>query len=230
VPLAVFDIDGTLTDTCAVDDDCYGIAVAEFFAVSWVSYAGTPHHTDSAILRWLSEQQRGCIASADEVERVRARFVDALSDVHGREPHRFRPIAGAMSVFDAVRGAGWSVAIATGGWGASARLKLRLAGIDHDGVPLACADDAESRSDIVRIAIERAGGRFDRVVSVGDRPWDSTTAAALGIPFVGIASGAKAGELTAAGARTIVEHYEDRAAFLRALQHAEPPDRSSGDG
>jgi hypothetical protein len=52
--LAIFDIDGTLTATNAVDDECYARAVAEMLGVApeAIDWSGTPHVTDSGIARY----------------------------------------------------------------------------------------------------------------------------------------------------------------------------------
>ena len=134
---------------------------------------------------------------------------------------------GATAALDAMRRAGWRTAVATGGWGPSARLKLRTAGIDVADETFACADDAESRVEIVTLARQKAERHFDctfeRVVSIGDGVWDVDTAARLALPFVGIASGSRAERLRAAGAAVVLPHYADLAAFLRALDSATAP-------
>jgi phosphoglycolate phosphatase-like HAD superfamily hydrolase len=227
--LAIFDIDGTLTDTCAVDDRCYAIAAAELFGVpvEEMRWDGTPHHTDSGILGWLCERSRGSAPTAAETDAVRSRFVAELGSVCAREPAHFAPIPGACEVFAALGAAGWNVALATGGWGASARFKLTTAGIDHAGVPLGCADDGLSRAEIVRTAllrsIERYGGPFERVVVLGDRPWDVTTAVEVGLPFVGLGIDDKAEALRAFGARTVLRDYCDVPAVIAALDSAVIP-------
>ena len=227
--LAVFDVDGTLTATNAVDDECFLRAISEVIGVSiaGVDYAAALHATDSYLSRWLCEQHRGRAPSDDEVALMTRRFVEALAIEHSRSPQRFAPIAGAPGLFDALRGAGWSVAIATGGWEPSARLKLALAGLEEPDAIIACASDATTRAEIVGLAIDRAvarrGSPFERTVSVGDRPWDVRTAAALGLPFVGIGVAQKAEALRDAGATTIIADFRDRAAVTEALETARVP-------
>jgi hypothetical protein len=76
---------------------------------------------------------------------------------------------------------GWSIALVTGAWGASARIKLATAGIPAGHIPLACSDDAQSRLELLRLAMARAGATssqgFEHVVSVGDGLWDLQAAA-----------------------------------------------------
>jgi hypothetical protein len=54
--LAIFDIDGTLTDTNGVDDDCYRAAVAGALRIDPGSYDWTKaaHITDAGIFQWVA--------------------------------------------------------------------------------------------------------------------------------------------------------------------------------
>jgi phosphoglycolate phosphatase-like HAD superfamily hydrolase len=227
--LVVFDIDGTLTATNAVDDECYQRAVGETLSIDpkTIDWTGSPHVTDSAIAHWLWSQHRGSPPGADHLEQLRVRFVTLLEEQLSSAPQRFVPIAGAAGLFAHLREAGWSVALATGGWGVSAQLKLRAAGLWSADVPLACSDDALSREEIVRLAFQRAearaGTRFERIVSVGDGPWDVRTARALELPFVGVGTGARAERLRAAGASTLLPDLQRWDDVLAALELATVP-------
>jgi phosphoglycolate phosphatase-like HAD superfamily hydrolase len=226
--LAVFDVDGTLTDTNAVDDECFARAVADVLGLdpAAVGWADAPHVTDSGLLRWLAERHRGRPPTAADANAAQRRFLALLEGELAASPARFGAVRGGAGALRAVREAGWEVAVATGGWAASARLKLRAIGIDPDGVPLASASDAETRPEILRLAARRAtGGEAPaRVVSVGDGVWDVRAAAALGWPFVGVAAGAGADRLRAAGASTIVPDLADVPALRAALEGAAPPE------
>jgi phosphoglycolate phosphatase-like HAD superfamily hydrolase len=141
---------------------------------------------------------------------ARFRFVERLTAALDDSPTRFTSIAGAPIMLRQLVERGWSVAVATGGWGPSAQLKLRVAELAIDDAVFACADDARSRADIVQLARERAEAfyqrRFDRVVSVGDGVWDVETAIVLGLPFVGIATGARADRLRGAGGAVLPDY------------------------
>jgi phosphoglycolate phosphatase-like HAD superfamily hydrolase len=227
--LALFDIDGTLTATNAVDDECYLRAVAETFDVDPVAidWADAPHMTDSGIARWLWMRHHRRTPEPREVAELQRRFLATLGAALATAPHRFAAIEGAATIFHHLRSEGWRVALATGGWRASATVKLRAAGLGVSDVPMACADDAESREDIVRLAWQKAeahaGAPFRRVVSVGDAPWDVRTAQSLGLPFVGIGGGVVADRLRTAGADTILPHLRDGSAVLAALTAASIP-------
>jgi phosphoglycolate phosphatase-like HAD superfamily hydrolase len=227
--LVIFDIDGTLTDTYGVDDECYREAVAEALGLTadTIDWKQSPHITDSGIFHWLCTVHGHDVPTADDVGRARRMFVDRLTAALDADPTRFRAIAGAPDAVAALEGDGWGVAFATGGWGVSARLKLRVARIPVREEVLACADDAMTRADIVQCAIARAerhyGCTFERVVSVGDGPWDVKTAAALGLSFIGIGTGDAADRLRQLGASTILGDYTDAGAFADALVSATVP-------
>lgn len=128
------------------------------------------------------------------------------------------------------------MALATGGWRASAELKLRAAGLDavlRDGLPLVTGDDGVSRREIVEGALREArrhhridpAGEVDRVVSLGDGTWDLDVAAELGLPFVGVTAGGDARSLTGAGASHLLPDYSDLPAAFAALEEAAVPHR-----
>lgn len=133
----------------------------------------------------------------DRVERsVVARCLRLLEAESERSPVRFRAMPGATDVSSVVLGLGWSPAMATGAWLESARLKLRLAGIPSDGVPLATSHDHVSRVGIIRRVVPSADGpELNDVVYCGDGVWDLWTAAQLGVRLIGIASGEAAARL-----------------------------------
>ena len=94
--LAIFDVDGTLTDTNKVDDDCYRTTIAEALGVTGdaVDWSGAAHVTDSEIFRWLCAAHRRSEPSADEMARARSQFVERLTAQLEQAPARFGSIAG----------------------------------------------------------------------------------------------------------------------------------------
>jgi len=232
--LAIFDIDGTLTDTNAIDDACYRSAVAEAIGVPEVEidWSGTAHFTDRGIFDWLYNIRGRRAPSEADIAVARDRLTELLTAAMSESPREFLPITGAPAVFAHLAQHGWRISIATGCWGESARLKLRAAGINIPDALMACSDDAASRSDIVTLSRERAaefyGCEFSRIVSIGDAMWDVETAAALQLPFVGVGRGERAARLRRGGARVVIDDYSDLAAFTDALEHAAVPQLSRG--
>lgn len=229
--LVVFDVDGTLTDTASVDSECFAAAIVEEFgirdfSIRWSTYS---EFTDSAIIREVFESHRGSAPTEEEVARLIERFLGILDRAHDLMPERFAPIPGAPALVSGLSADDrWRVAVATGGWERSARLKLRYAGIDVGGAPLASAEVSESRAAIVRSAIDGViGGRVaagsGRIVLVGDTLWDLRTARELGLPFVGVARGSAGRELALEGAGVVIESYVDYDAVVSVLGTAAPP-------
>ena len=155
----IFDIDGTLLQSAAVDDALYRQAVAE--VLGDVRLRATLHDyehvTDTGIL--------SSIFTDNELERdvrrenaVRARFVELL-DAHIAVHGPFREIPGAADLLHALQASPrHAVAMATGGWRQSAELKLRSAHIEYANVPLFTADDDSARTGIMKLALAGLGG------------------------------------------------------------------------
>jgi phosphoglycolate phosphatase-like HAD superfamily hydrolase len=222
--LVVFDIDGTLTDTNRVDDECFRRAVRMVFDVdaAGVDWMTAPDVVDSTIAAWLFETRHGAAPSDRDMIDLVDCFMEELRVAHGNAPDRFRPIAGAVGLFRHLRSAGWHVAIATGGWERSARFKLETSGLADSTVPLASSSDAASRTAIMKVALERAEARhgvaYDRIVAVGDAPWDVRAASALRWPLVAIS--ARRGRLAGVREECVLADFADRGALDRALATA----------
>jgi phosphoglycolate phosphatase-like HAD superfamily hydrolase len=229
--LAVFDIDGTLCDTNSVDDACFVQAVAELIGLeaSQIDWSDAPHITDSGLLDWLCAKHRFRPLEPSDLDRVLGRFIELLHERAAASPHLFRAIPGAPEALASLADVDWDIALATGGWRHSAQFKLSQIGVDADAFVLATANDAMKRADIVQVAVHQAETRlrmpYTRVVSLGDGPWDVSTAIELGIPFVGIGSGERASRLRQAGAGIVLENMLDLSAFHAALDTARVPAR-----
>ncbi len=186
----IFDIDGTLIESMAVDTELYFASIRSVLGPVTVRepLSAYEHVTDSGILTTLVEDN-GLAADDGIEEAIRSLFVDGLRR-HIDERGPFPVIPGAVEMLVRTRSAGdTAVGIATGGWRASAMLKLETSGFDVDGVPVATCDDAVARIDIMQIALDRLGGRFDSVTYFGDAEWDRRACAALGWEFVAVGPG-----------------------------------------
>lgn len=229
--LAIFDIDGTLTETDEVDSNCFVRAMADAHAVgrvntNWGEYA---HTTDSYITREVLREHLGRAPEEAELTKFISRFVSLLEESRSRDATLFGEMAGASAALARLRiEPAWAVAIATGCWRGSGRLKLSAAGLETGGVPAAFAEDGLSREEILLAALKRAResyGResFGRVVSVGDGLWDVSAARNLGFAFVGVGGGERAAALREAGASHVVEDFKDYGRLLRCLDEAKVP-------
>ena len=208
--LVVFDIDGTLTRTDSIDEVCYVAAVEEVLSIpnidtDWTHY---PHVTDSGILRYLVHD-----VLPEEMERVCQCFRQNLEDAFRRQPDSCRPVGGGPEMLrQLAEQSDVAVALATGGWEPTARLKLERAGYDIADIPLASSSDADTREEIMRIAERRAREKhgvqgFDAITYVGDGVWDARAAANLGWRFLGVGTGEQATRLEREGAIAVIDHY-----------------------
>ena len=186
----MFDVDGTLVESVALDDELYSQAVRSVLGVSmrgdWHQYKNV---TDTGILEELMQE----VGVSSEVSRlavqVKQEYLSLLRDSLQGDQIALCQISGAgallheLALRDDIR-----VAIATGGWRESAELKLRHAGIDLHGVAFASCDDSPVRTEIMRIAESRATGEseFSRKVYFGDGEWDREACDLTGYEFVAV--------------------------------------------
>jgi phosphoglycolate phosphatase-like HAD superfamily hydrolase len=229
--LAVFDLDGTLTQTNAVDDICFILAFADAgiddLNDDWSEYQNI---TDSGVTHEAFLNRMGRTPTAEEVLRIVDRFVELLREHYASDAGRFRQTPGAASfLLNLQKSSQWRVAIATGCWSRSAQFKIEAAGLPINGCPAGFAEDGRSREAIVQAAIRRAADRyaengFEKIVSIGDAVWDIRTAHRLQLPFVGIGDGEGAETLRRQGASHVVPDFVDEARCIRALDEAAIPD------
>ena len=112
--LLIFDIDGTLTESCAVDADCFVQAMVEVLGISgidtnWERYT---HVTDSGIAREISSTMRGCPLSESEESALEAAHFRHLTNL---APESLPPVSGAIEFLDMLgRDGRVRLAIATG--------------------------------------------------------------------------------------------------------------------
>ena len=229
--LVVFDVDGTLTQTLRVDAECFILAVSEVVSLTTLdrNWSDYEHVTHEGILRELFLRHRGRLPEPEQSRSIADRLVELLMTRHEPDGTAFAEVPCAGSLVRYLREkASWGVAIATGSWRRSAEFKMHRAQLPASGIPAAFAEDGPSREAIVRTAIERAGAsykqsQFDRVVCVGDTLSDLRAARNLGLPFLGVGSGQRAGLLRDNGASRVIEDYCDREQCLRYMDEVKTP-------
>jgi len=234
--LAIFDIDGTLTETDQIDEICFVQALADAHGITGIStdWAGYPHTTDSTITVHVFQERFNRLPEEIELLKFKTRFVSLLEDYCLNDPALFAKIAGASSMLGRLnQEPEWRVAIASGSWSVSGALKLKVAGIELDDFPAAFADDGLSREEILKAAVLKAQLRYDedhfaRIVSVGDGVWDVRTARKLRFPFLGIGREERRNKLSRAGATHVITDFANYTEVLRCLAEAEVPNTEPG--
>jgi phosphoglycolate phosphatase-like HAD superfamily hydrolase len=226
--LAIFDMDGTLTNSNKVDAACYVRSIIEEFGIenvddSWETYKNV---TDPGVFDEIFENAFSREPSETETQRFLKRFLDMLEECRERDPALFAEIAGAGDILKMLRKhPEWEIGIATGAWRESALFKFESAGIAIEGIPFVTGSDEKSREGILRKCIGAAKdhyrvGDFERIVSIGDAVWDLRTAANMKIPFIGIN---KPEKFQALSECKILRDYSDSEKFMRYLEEATVP-------
>jgi len=183
----IFDIDGTLLHSAAVDDALYREAVRTVLGDVHLrpSLHDYPTVTDTGILRQIFSDND--VEDADgTLDEICSTFVGLLQ-AHVDEHGPFVEVPGAREFLDALRASPThAVAMATGGWRQSAEFKLASARFDVADIPLATSNDHHERTTIMEIALRGLGSEFDSVTYYGDGPWDRHACEQLGWAFVAV--------------------------------------------
>ena len=223
--LIMFDLDGTLVDSTAIDSGCYLQALVDVFEFDldridrdWANY---PHITDAGILQTLCQSELGRDPHPTEVRHYQQRFLELLKVAITNRP--LQQILGASEILDRLNTEpNYAIALATGAWRQTAQFKLDQTNLDGIISPTACCDDAHARVKIMQCAYHRSISsyqqlQFERVTYVGDGVWDGIAARNLDYHFVGIGTGDRAANLLATGAQCVFPDYQDIAEIMSGL-------------
>lgn len=189
--LAVFDIDGTLTNSVQVHQTAFVHALEAVglkdFDTNWSGYK---HHTDSFIFNTIFHSQFGKEATGKDI----AQFESALDTYVsiGAAANPINEINGANFFLELlVKNSGFDIVFATGSLLKPAKQKLTQSKISiHDNL-ISTANTLFTREELVLEAIEKAKKHYDRdgyeqIISFGDGLWDYNTSLNLDIDFIGI--------------------------------------------
>lgn len=229
--LIIFDIDGTLLYSNKADSRCFADSYECVFgrvfpSTDWRKY---PHVTDHTIFGTVFREHFQRDFLPEEMHTFQTDFVERMQRLRKENPAEFREVPGAKRTLERLTAdENYGVGIATGGWQKPAQFKLRHLGINYDGMYDGYADNAVTREDIIRRALDKTEKYgYQRVVYVGDAIWDVRTTRNMSLPFVGIRRRGDYEVLTKAGAQCILQDYSDYDAFLEAVKEAKVP-RASG--
>lgn len=182
----ILDIDGTLINSVSKDAELYFWSVRQVIGDVVLRDPGDYEHvTDAGILAEIL-QDNGYADESSVHEQVKSTFLDALR-THIEDNGPFAEIDDAARFVARIRARNdYRLAIATGGWRASALLKLESAGFDAESIPMTTSDDSPSRTRIMDLALRAAGGAFGSVTYYGDGEWDRRACSDLGWKFVAV--------------------------------------------
>lgn len=221
--LIVFDIDGTLTNTTQVDDECF---IAAFQKVFGLDIKGFPWDTLKNVTDWgiteeIIQNRLNRLPTDIEYQQMLDEFVGLLNQTWQTQPAQFAEVPGANAFFQTIKTTPkFGLGIATGSWEASALVKLKGIGIQAKGIPFSNASFHKSREAITRHAIRQAKEQyqteFENIIYFGDGAWDYSTCQNLGIQFVGI-DVKRNDKLKKLGAKNVFHDFGDTASILALL-------------
>ncbi len=214
--LIMFDMDGTLLRTDA-EDSLYVLAMEEWLSVEsidtdWTTYE---HVTDIGVAAELFKRIKGNEPSKKDLNIVSEIFFEKWKNKLGADPTACVPMAGITLFLNKLQTLNnTSIAIATGAWEKTAKLKLDHCHLQLSNFVMATCDDAYSREKIMEIAYERACEKgeisgFEKTVYFGDGEWDVEAALHIGFNFIGINSSNRKEALIKSGARHVFSDFRD---------------------
>jgi len=181
----MFDVDGTLVMSDEFDGNCYLEAVYEVLGHSldtdWKKYT---YISDAGILdqhireSGLDERREKIFADVKEA------FVEKIASY--LKDNSVQQVSGASKFLAELRQTeNLTLSIATGGWHETALMKLEAAGIEIGDIPIASSNNHHVRTEIMKIAKEKAVGRNEvSCTYFGDGEWDKIACNELGFNFV----------------------------------------------
>jgi len=212
----VFDLDGTLVDT-APDLTAAANHALEQVGLQPVS-AGQLHpyigHGSRAMID-AGLRRRNVVLSTPEVDRLHDRFFAYYAEniaVYSR------PFSGVVDLLETLLQSGARLAVCTNKLENLSKSLLRQLGLDTRFAAIAGRDTFavfKPAPGHLTGAIAMAGGLSDRAVMVGDSEVDFATAAAAGIPSIGVTFGYTPVPVRELGPGAVIDHYRD---FMPALQ------------
>ena len=223
--LLLFDIDGTLILSGRAGLRALNRAFEHVTGVGdafhGINAAG---RTDGYLLDEAA-RQAGLTLTPGDREALQARYFETLVEEiqlpgEGRKAVMpgVRPLLAALNRRDDV-----VLALLTGNFARSARIKLEYFDLWAPFRFGAFADDASDRNRLEPVALGRAKEagcepHADRVIVIGDTPLDIECARAGGVRALGVATGSHSlAELCDAGADDVVEDLSDIDRVMRAL-------------
>jgi phosphoglycolate phosphatase len=214
----VFDLDGTLVDT-APDLAAAANHVFGLIGLPPVSPAALHPMIGRGSRAMIEEGLRlhGVVKTPEEVSRLHELFFPYYAD---NIAVLSRPFEGIPALLDALLQAGARLAVCTNKFeGLSRSLLLQLA-LQERFAAIAGRDTF----DVFKPApghltgtITMAGGRLDRAVMVGDSEVDFVTAAAAGVPSIGVTFGYTTVPVRDLKPTAAIDHYSQ---FMGALETA----------
>ena len=229
--ILLFDVDGTLILSGKAGLRGLTRAFRDLFGVDnafhGINAAG---RTDGFLIDEAS-RRAGVDVTPDHRAALQSRYYECLAEeilLPGEGRNQVMP--GVRTLLDALRQRHDTVlALLTGNFRESARIKLEHFDLWTPFQFGAFADDASDRDRLVPVALRRAreaghDPREERVIVIGDTPLDVQCARAGGVRALGVATGSHSvDELRESGADDVFPDLTETALVMKALGLAEAP-------
>lgn len=203
--VVLWDIDGTLIDSCGAGGSSLLQALEHEFQLSGARGVTLRGRTDAGIFRELL-QSNGVGSGEAEVARLSRRYAEFLPN--GLAGRQGRLLPGVRALLDMMQAeTRFRMGLLTGNMPFAAQLKLKHYGLDHYFTAGTFGDQARERAGLKVHALATAsqlnGGPIapQRILVIGDTPLDIELAQAMGARCLAVGTGGYAtDELLAAGA------------------------------
>jgi phosphoglycolate phosphatase len=214
----VFDLDGTLIDTAP---DLVGtlnalLAREGLATLPLTEVRGMIGQGARALIA------RGFAAAGEPLDETRlsALFADFIAHYRAHIADESRPFPGARAALDALEAEGARLAVCTNKRTDLSVALLDALGLSHRFAAIVGADAAPAPKPAAAhlvVTVERAGGRIDRAVMVGDSASDAGAARAAGVPLALVSFGYTDIPVRELGADALIDHFDDLPAACRRL-------------
>jgi len=222
--LIIFDIDGTLTNTQNIEDHCFKKAFWEtlqidIFSQEWDTLKNV---TDWGIANEIYFKENQQDIPKSKLELFQYRFIELLKNKYQSESYLFKEVLGASLFFNQlILDSNYALAIATGSWSKSAKIKLESINVAYQGIPFSNSDNFISREEIILDAIRQSEEfysiNFDNIIYFGDGEWDYRTCLNIDVPFIGVDCN-RNGKLKQLGAKHIINDFSNYDSILEIMK------------
>jgi phosphoglycolate phosphatase-like HAD superfamily hydrolase len=221
--LVTFDIDNTLVQSATGHVESLILAIKDIYGLA-TSINVINHHgmTDPEIIIKILEKYD----VADTIVRSKlSKCMQHMQSLYDQivQTENIVILEGVLDLLSELDGKGFLLGLVTGNLETIAHAKLKKIGIDDFFQFGGFGSDHIRRTDLVKIAIERARYLFDlgddnRIFHFGDAPQDMRAAREAGVIPIGVATGIfSADELEAAGAWRVVPNLTDTDAIMNKM-------------
>ena len=227
--LVIFDVDGTLVFSEKLDSKCFATTYQQVYGIPFptIDWRKYPHVSDTTIFKTVIQEHFNRIATVEEEESFRQKFVENIIENRKRTPAEFKIVPFAKETIERLLADDrFIVGVATGGWKAPAIVKLNFVNIPTEPLIITGADGKVTRDDITKETITKAQKIYDnieRIVYVGDAIWDVTTTKNMGLPLIGIRRKGDVNFLSKLGVGLVLKDYEDYDTFLEGVLNVDVP-------